>query len=182
MSTDILREISMRTKHGPSGTGDPGPCDKECLKCLAEDGLKKSEAVQRFDDVFDRIVTESSAHHAALVKQREADEIWYDPPTNVVYIWELTHKGNTAGSTGFRDHYWERTSLHATEDLAIDAACEIIREEFQKSTIQKLLQKHINLIESGKKREAVQGYDAPRHRGFDMRRVSIVMHIAESAK
>lgn len=38
----LMLRIVVRTKHGPQGRGDNGPCDKDCLKCEAELFLRKT--------------------------------------------------------------------------------------------------------------------------------------------
>lgn len=32
----FIRQVVVRTKHGPDGTGERGPCSPECVKCGAE--------------------------------------------------------------------------------------------------------------------------------------------------
>lgn len=39
---DLAKQVVKMTKHGPDGSGNKGPCDTECLKCLAEKILKES--------------------------------------------------------------------------------------------------------------------------------------------
>lgn len=39
----LAKRITVKTKHGPEGKGSRGDCDKDCLKCWAENYLKLSE-------------------------------------------------------------------------------------------------------------------------------------------
>ena len=38
----IAVKIPYKTKHGPGGRGESGPCDRDCVKCMAEAVLRET--------------------------------------------------------------------------------------------------------------------------------------------
>ena len=102
--------------------------------------MNRSEALQK-------ILENSDGHHEELMKRRKADELFYEPNPNSLYVWELKLRG--------RDR-WEKdwTTFYATEDQAYLAACNSVITRNIRLT--EWDQKWRKMFEEGRHKEATQ--------------------------
>jgi hypothetical protein len=84
ISFDDLRRLAItvatRTKHGPNGSGRSGPCDVDCVKCLAERWAAGERGIDKlFDNEIAAANASADAKEAAIAAHGYGDKAPVSP-------------------------------------------------------------------------------------------------------